>query len=134
MSVASPKGIGDENVVALDQSIESLINAYSRAVNPRGVGTAEQRNAARERLKSAYTQGQIESVARVMDQEIAAALSAPREARAGARKAFTGKLVAHPPAQSGTPSGIPTNSKVIGKTPDGRDVYQSPDGKKWVGQ
>ena len=82
---AVSKGIGDENIVALDQSIESLINAYARAVNPRGVGTTEQRNAARERLKSAYTQGQIESTARVMDQEIAAALSAPREAREQAR-------------------------------------------------
>ena len=31
-----------------------------------------------------------------------------------------------------TPKGIPEGSKIIGKTPDGKDVYQSSDGKKWV--
>lgn len=30
------------------------------------------------------------------------------------------------------PAGIPAGSKLIGKTPDGKSVYQSPDGKKWV--
>lgn len=30
------------------------------------------------------------------------------------------------------PEGIPAGSKVIGKTPDGKTVYQSADGKRWV--
>lgn len=30
------------------------------------------------------------------------------------------------------PAGIPPESKLIGKAPDGRSVYQSPDGKKWA--
>lgn len=30
------------------------------------------------------------------------------------------------------PAGVPTGSKLVGKTPDGKPVYQSPDGKKWV--
>ena len=30
------------------------------------------------------------------------------------------------------PSGIPSGSRKIGTTPDGKPVYQSPDGKKWV--
>ena len=111
------KGIGDENIVALDQSIESLINAYARAVNPRGVGTTEQRNAARERLKSAYTQGQIESTARVMDQEIAAALSAPREAREQARIDRVGapgtKATVLPTTQAARIAAIPGASPTV---------------------
>lgn len=35
-------------------------------------------------------------------------------------------------ATSSVPAGIPTGSKKIGKTPDGKDVWQSRDGKKWV--
>ena len=30
------------------------------------------------------------------------------------------------------PAGIPAGSKLIGKTPDGKDVYQSPDGRKYT--
>jgi hypothetical protein len=30
------------------------------------------------------------------------------------------------------PTGIPSGSKLIGKSPQGADVYQSPDGKKWT--
>lgn len=30
------------------------------------------------------------------------------------------------------PDGLPTGSKYIGKSPEGKDVYQSPDGRKWV--
>lgn len=30
------------------------------------------------------------------------------------------------------PTGIPVGSKLIGKSPQGADVYQSPDGKKWT--
>ena len=32
----------------------------------------------------------------------------------------------------GNTSGLPQGSKLIGKTPEGKEVYQSPDGKKWV--
>jgi hypothetical protein len=31
------------------------------------------------------------------------------------------------------PKGVPLNSKLIGKTPDGKDVYES-NGKKYVGE
>ena len=30
------------------------------------------------------------------------------------------------------PAGIPAGSTFVGKSPEGKDVYQSPDGKKWV--
>lgn len=30
------------------------------------------------------------------------------------------------------PAGIPQGAKLIGKTPEGKDVWQSPDGKNWV--
>jgi hypothetical protein len=37
------------------------------------------------------------------------------------------------PAAEKPPAGVPDGSKKIGKTPDGKDVWQSPDGKNWTG-
>ncbi len=39
---------------------------------------------------------------------------------------------ANSPAAASLPAGIPAGSKIIGKTPDGKDVYQDTTGKKWV--
>lgn len=50
----------------------------------------------------------------------------------GGAKGKGGKLPAPAVKEKGAPAGIPTGSTLIGKTPDGKDVYQSPDGKKWV--
>lgn len=37
-----------------------------------------------------------------------------------------------PPLPSAVPKGIPEGSKVIGKSPDGKAVWQDPKGNKWV--
>lgn len=42
------------------------------------------------------------------------------------------KAAMSPSPSSSTPSGIPSNAKLIGHSPDNREVYQTPDGKKWV--
>jgi len=34
--------------------------------------------------------------------------------------------------KSAAPQGLPANAKIIGKTPAGKDVYETPDGKRWV--
>jgi len=50
-------------------------------------------------------------------------------------KGFGVEAVGSEPKRRATdvvPAGIPAGSNIIGKSPDGKDVYQSPDGKKWV--
>lgn len=36
------------------------------------------------------------------------------------------------PQQDGAPAGMPAGATVIGKSPDGKDVYQTPDGKRYT--
>ena len=42
------------------------------------------------------------------------------------------KAAMSPSPRSSAPTGIPSNAKLIGHSPDNREVYQTPDGKKWV--
>ena len=77
---------GDPSVLALGQSIDSLINAYARAISPVGVPTQGDKAHARTRLDTAYNSGQIAAVAQVMDREIEAALKSPTKAREAARE------------------------------------------------
>jgi len=94
------KQTGDPNVVAFDQSIDSLINGYARAINPKGVATVADKKRAHERLNIAFSNGQFEAVTQVMQREMDAALKAPvearktgRETRMGTGEASTGKTV-----------------------------------------
>ena len=84
------KQSGDPNVVAFDQSIDSLINAYARAINPKGVATVTDKKRAHERLNTAFSNGQVEGVLDVMRREIEASKAAPVEARATAREVRVG--------------------------------------------
>ena len=34
--------------------------------------------------------------------------------------------------RSAAPQGLPADAKIVGKTPAGKDVYETPDGKRWV--
>ena len=49
-------------------------------------------------------------------------------------KAVTGQQAKPAPTSApAAPAGLPENSKLIGKSPDGKSyVYQSPDGKKYA--
>ena len=84
------KQSGDPNIVAFDQSIDSLINGYARAINPRGVATVADKKRAHEKLSSAFTNGQFDATVAVMRQEMEAALAAPASARATARETRVG--------------------------------------------
>lgn len=78
---AVDKGTGGEDIVKLNASINSLVNSYARAINPKGVATVEAKKHARELLNSAFTNGQILATTAVMNQEIDLALAAPMKAQ-----------------------------------------------------
>lgn len=81
ISNAVSKGTGDPNIVQLDAALNSLVNVYARAINPKGVATVADKKHAREIIDRNYSAGQLSAAFQVMDQEMAAAQSAGKEAR-----------------------------------------------------
>ena len=81
ISNAVDKGTGDINIVQLNTALNSLVNVYARAINPKGVATVDDKKHAREIVNSAYSSGQLSGIFQVMDQEMAAAQVAGKEAR-----------------------------------------------------
>lgn len=75
---AISRGTGDPNIVALNTSLNSLINSYARAINPKGVATVSDKNHARELIDSAMANGQLDAALNVMQREMEAALGAAR--------------------------------------------------------
>jgi hypothetical protein len=84
------RNTGDPNIAAFNQSIDSLINGYARAINPRGVATVADKKRAHDTLSAAFSSGQFDATTKVMRQEMEAALSAPKSARASARQERVG--------------------------------------------
>lgn len=109
------KQSGDPNVVAFAQSIDSLINGYARAINPRGVATVADKKRAHDTLNAAFSNGQFDSTVAVMRREMEAALNAPKEARATAREARMG---------GGEASKQPKYELIPGKNPDLKSSYR----------
>lgn len=75
------KNTGDPNQAALAASLNSLVNVYARAINPRGVPTVSDKQHAREIINSYMSSGQFAAVFDVMKQEMQAAQKAPKEVR-----------------------------------------------------
>ena len=115
---AYEQGTGDPNIVAFGQSIESLINSYARAISPAGVGTVSDKEAARKRLDQAFSDGQIDAVAGVMDQEIEAALKSPVKAREAARENAGLK----PKGATNLPNAVASTAKTPAEV---KDLYKS---------
>lgn len=79
---AISKGTGGVEIVQLNTALNSLINSYARAINPRGTPTVSDKAHAREIVNSAMSTGQLEGTLAVMEQEMDAALAAANEGRA----------------------------------------------------
>ena len=84
------KGTGDKNIVALNTALNSLINSYARAINPKGIATVSDKNHAREIVNANYANGQLDTIFSVMDEEMKAA----QESTGAARAALRGKPAA----------------------------------------
>ncbi len=135
---AVSKGTGGEQVVKLNTALMSLINTYSRAINPKGVPTVEDKKVARDALNIALSKGQMGAGLDIMEKEMDASLASPKAARnaldrvraLGGNESKSGQSTAVP--RGATPKGLPDGLKQIGHTPDDKPVWQSPDGKKYV--
>jgi len=103
---AVSKGTGGVEVVKLNTAINSLINSYARAINPRGQPTVSDKSHAREVINNAMSKGQLAGTLEVMEAEMRAALEAATAA--GARR---GKAGGETPAV-GTPQGIPSSDAI----------------------
>jgi len=119
ISNAVSKGTGDANIVQLNTALNSLVNVYARAINPKGVATVSDKNHARELINAAYSSGQLSGIFDVMDQEMAAAQVSGKEAR----KAIRG--------ESKLPAGV-GNDWVLKTDAKGNKAYVSPDNSKFV--
>ena len=108
----------------------AVINAYARAVSPSGTPSISDKDHAREVLDVAFSNGDFHAATEQLMLEIGAEKKAPGAVREAMREGIVGKK--GKPDTAAAPSGVPTGSKQIGHTPDGKPVWQSPDGKKWV--
>jgi hypothetical protein len=77
---------GDPNITGLTTALNSLVNTYARAINPKGVATVSDKNHAREIINTAMAKGQINEAFTVMQQEMDAALASGPETKAAMRK------------------------------------------------
>lgn len=103
---AVDKGTGGENIVALNTALNALVNSYARAINPKGVSTVSDKNHAREIVNSSYSNGQLNTVFKVMDKEMTAAL----ESTGAARAVLRGKPE---PAAGATPAAKPSLGEIF---------------------
>lgn len=67
---------GDPNITGLTTALNSLVNSYARAINPKGTPTVSDKNHAREIINTAMASGQLAEAFKVMEQEMAAAKAA----------------------------------------------------------
>lgn len=69
---------GNPQYAALNTAINSLVNSYARAINPRGVPTVSDKQHARDIIDSAMAKGNFESALRMMETEINTAHNAAK--------------------------------------------------------
>lgn len=121
-------------IAYLRTKLNGVVNTYARAINPKGVSTVDSQKEARELLQMRFGALSADAALTAMTEEMDAAVTSPNETRAKINQYYIDNLKSNKQAtnQSQTIAGIPPNSRLIGKTPQGKDVYQSPDGKKWV--
>jgi hypothetical protein len=118
------KNSGDPVQAGLATSLNSLVNAYARAINPKGVATVSDKTHAREVIEAKMSSGQFKEVFNVMRQEMQAAQAAPEEARAKIR-GTSGKEKSNLPAGVGADWVLKTDA-------NGNKAYVSPDNSKFV--
>jgi hypothetical protein len=96
---AVKRGTGDVNIVKLDTALNSLVNSYARAINPKGIPTVSDKEHARATVDAALSSGQLSGIFDVMDTEMTVAL--------GAAKHMSTGVAPTPAAASTTPTTLP---------------------------
>lgn len=118
------KQTGDPVQAGFATSLNSLVNAYARAINPKGVATVSDKNHAREIVNAAMSSGQLAEVFGVMRQEMQAARAAPKEVRAK----MAGKEA--PATPSARPDGVGADWSMMVDAAGNR-AWVSPDKKSF---
>lgn len=72
---------GDPKITRLKNIFNGVVNTYARAISPTGQPTVSDKDHAREVLDAQFSNGQIQGAFDIMQQEMNAAIDAPREAR-----------------------------------------------------
>jgi hypothetical protein len=80
---AVKRGTGDANIVKLDTALNSLVNSYARAINPKGIPTVSDKEHARATVDAALSSGQLSGIFDVMDTEMTVALGAAKHVSTG---------------------------------------------------
>lgn len=102
---AAQTNTGDPKVIAFGAAINTVVNAYARAISPSGTPTVSDKEHARQMLSTANTKAQFDAVINVMNQEMAAARKAPREVMESQRERISGRGGEGKPAAPGIPAG-----------------------------
>jgi hypothetical protein len=110
---------GDPNITGLATSLNSLVNSYARAINPKGTPTVSDKNHAREIINAAMSSGQLSEAFTVMRQEMAAANAAAKGYAGGGGAA---PAVAAPTGAAAIPTGAPIYAS------NGKERIMSTDG------
>ena len=96
---------------ALNTAINSLINSYARAINPRGVPTVSDKQHAREILDSAMAKGNLEAALTMMETEIATAHEAAKVGPGGKKNSKPA------PASPAPADGVDHSNPLLGGKP-----------------
>lgn len=133
---------GDPAVARLDLTMRAFINEYAR-VTSSVTGGGVTSDTARREIESAINSAQT-------PQQVEAVISQARTEMENRRQGYDDQIselrgqisgTSHPSAvsapqpvstQTSLPPGIPAGSKLVGKSPQGVEVYESPDGKRWT--
>jgi hypothetical protein len=103
-------GFNDPRLRKFVAANTALVNVYSRAVSPTGVGTVNDKEHARELLDTAYDQPSYNAVLDQMEKEIAAARAAPQDVRHGLRAAVGGE-------RGGSHAAAPSGFRILSVRP-----------------
>lgn len=87
--LAAKEGTGDPGVVKFSAALNSFINVYSRAVNPFGSTTVNDKEHARELLSTYWANGQINAGVQQLQKEMELARTSPDMVRDAIRRSFT---------------------------------------------
>jgi hypothetical protein len=91
---------GGTAIVGLAGSLNALVNAYARAINPKGVATVSDKNHARDIINEAMSTGQIDTALSVMGAEMESAMAAPVQVRERMRGGNKPPVAGRPPLDS----------------------------------
>ncbi len=101
--LAGEKGMGDPDVVKLGIALNSFINVYSRAINPGGAPTVNDKEHARELLSDAWSSGQLQAGMGQLMKEMDLARKSPDIVRKSIREQYGAGESGAPKADAGAP-------------------------------